>query len=95
MVFFLHDAFSPSKLFTTEKLSNEVLLVGLMTFWVQREAGDLPYGDSLIEIFTSIFGGDACDPHRTGAAHIGSFFVPKENGKIESETCRECKFKDL
>lgn len=23
------------------------------------------------------------------------FFVPKENGKIESETCGECKFKDL
>lgn len=34
-----------------EKLSNEVLLVGLMTFWVQREAGDLPYGDSLIKIW--------------------------------------------
>ena len=49
--------------------------------------------------FTAIFGGDACHPHRTGA-HIGSLFgcclvVPKENGKVESETCRECKFKEI
>ena len=69
--FFLHDAFSPFKKYHHEKLSNEVLLVGLMTFWVQREAGDLPCSDSLIESFSSIFGGDACHPHRTGTI----FFV--------------------
>ena len=33
-------------------------------------------------------------------ALFGSFFcrclvVPKENGKVESETCRECKFKEI
>ena len=38
--FFPHDAFSPFKKYHHEKLSNEVLLVGLMTFWVQREAGE-------------------------------------------------------
>lgn len=81
-----------------KKLSNEVLLVGLMTFWVQREAGELPCGDSLIESFTSIFGGDACHPHRTGA-HIGSFFrcflVQPLNGSIFAPKENGCKFKHI
>ena len=48
----LHHVFSCTMRFHLhDRLSNEVLLVGLMTFWVQREAGDLPYGDSLIKIW--------------------------------------------